>query len=187
MKLYSFIFSAILLLNTILSAQNVIFPTNDNDKESVIVEDEKEVDDNDSGDEIVNDDEIAAESLLNEAFSHLGTRYRYGSKGPSTFDCSGFTSYVYRHQTGTEIGCSSRDQYARNQPVERSDMQPGDLVFFTGSRRSRHVGHVGIVVDYDPQTDKFSFIHASIYDGVKVSKSTDSYYVHRFVGVRRVK
>ena len=54
------------------------------------------------------------EMLIEEAFSHLGTRYRSGAKGPSAFDCSGFTSYVYKQQTGIFVGASSRDQYARN-------------------------------------------------------------------------
>ena len=125
------------------------------------------------------------DNLMNEAYKHLGARYRLGSKGPNTFDCSGFTSYVYR-QSNVNIGNSSRDQYARNTPVKRSEMQPGDLVFFTSPRSGRGVGHVGIVIDYNPVTQVFTFIHASTKDGVKVSKSTDGYYSRRFVGVRRV-
>ncbi len=125
------------------------------------------------------------DNLMNEAYKHLGARYRLGSKGPNTFDCSGFTSYVYR-QSNMNIGNSSRDQYARNIPVKRSEMQPGDLVFFTSPRSGRGVGHVGIVIDYNPVTQVFTFIHASTKDGVKVSKSTDGYYSRRFVGVRRV-
>ena len=38
------------------------------------------------------------ENLMDEAFSHIGTRYRHGAKGPSAFDCSGFTGYVFRQQ-----------------------------------------------------------------------------------------
>ncbi|MBQ8968931.1 MAG: C40 family peptidase [Bacteroidaceae bacterium] len=123
--------------------------------------------------------------IMDEAFSHLGTRYRYGSKGPATFDCSGFTSYVFR-QSDYAIGNSSRDQYAHNTPVKRSDMQRGDLVFFTSPRSGKGVGHVGIIVDVDPQTQTFTFIHASTNEGVKVSHSTDGYYTRRFVGIRRV-
>lgn len=130
-------------------------------------------------------DRTMVDNLMNEAYKHLGARYRFGSKGPNAFDCSGFTSYVYR-QSNVNIGNSSRDQYARNTPVKRSEMQPGDLVFFTSPRSGRGVGHVGIVIDYDPVTQVFTFIHASTKDGVKVSKSTDGYYSRRFVGVRRV-
>jgi cell wall-associated NlpC family hydrolase len=127
------------------------------------------------------------EMLMSEAFSHLGTRYRSGAKGPSAFDCSGFTSYVYKQMTDVFIGASSRDQYARNTPITRAELQCGDLVFFTSPRSGHHVGHVGIVVDVDPVTQNFTFIHASTNSGVVINNSTDSGYAHRYVGARRVK
>ena len=125
-------------------------------------------------------------SLLDEAMSHLGARYRSGSKGPKAFDCSGFTSYVFKQLGEGNIGASSRDQYARNIPVNRSEMQRGDLVFFTSPSSGRNVGHVGIVVDVDPITRTFNFIHASSSEGVKISNSSDGFYAKRFIGVRRV-
>ena len=126
------------------------------------------------------------EMLMSEAFSHLGTRYRSGAKGPSAFECSGFTSYVYKQQTDVFIGASSRDQYARNIPITRDELQCGDLVFFTSPRSGRGVGHVGIVVDVNPISRTFTFIHASTNDGIKISNSTDSGYAKRYVGARRV-
>ena len=135
--------------------------------------------------ESMNYDELMTENILQEAVSHIGKRYVYGSKGPKTFDCSGFTSYVYKHQNNVWIGASSREQYAINTPIKRSEMQAGDLVFFTSPRSGRGVGHVGIVLDFDPITDTFYFIHASTKEGVKISKSTDGYYQRRYVGVRR--
>lgn len=127
-----------------------------------------------------------AEMLMEEAFSHMGTRYRSGAKGPSAFDCSGFTSYVYKQQADIFIGASSRDQYARNLPISRSELQCGDLVFFTSPNSGHNVGHVGIVVDVDPITQDFTFIHASSRSGVKLSSSTDSGYAKRYVGARRI-
>ena len=124
--------------------------------------------------------------LLDEAVRHIGARYRSGSKGPKAFDCSGFTSYVYRQMGYDNIGASSRDQYARNIPVSRSEMQRGDLVFFTSPNSGRGVGHVGIVVDVDPITHSFNFIHASSSQGVKITNSNDGFYARRFIGVRRV-
>lgn len=126
------------------------------------------------------------ESLMQEAMSHLGCPYRSGSKGPNAFDCSGFTSYVYKQQKQVNIGSCSREQYKRNIPVKRSELKRGDLVFFTSPRSGRNVGHVGIVVDVDPVTNTFSFIHASSRQGVKISKSTDSNYARRYIGARRV-
>ena len=135
----------------------------------------------------MNYDELMTENILQEAVSHIGKRYVYGSKGPKTFDCSGFTSYVYKHQNNVWIGASSREQYAINIPIKRSEMQAGDLVFFTSPHSGRNVGHVGIIISVDPETDTFTFIHASTKQGVKISKSTEGYYQRRFVGVRRVK
>ena len=129
---------------------------------------------------------MTVNSLLDEAMSHIGARYRSGSKGPNAFDCSGFTSYVFRQVEGTNIGSSSRDQYARNIPVSRSEMQRGDLVFFTSPSSGRNVGHVGIVVDVDPINRTFNFIHASSSEGVKIYNSNDGFYARRFIGVRRV-
>ena len=131
-------------------------------------------------------DDLAVSNLLDEAMSHLGARYRSGSKGPYSFDCSGFTSYVFKQLGSANIGSSSRDQYARNTPVKRNEMQRGDLVFFTSPSSGRNVGHVGIVVDVDPDTHAFNFIHASSSGGVMISNSTDGFYARRFIGVRRV-
>ena len=158
---------------------------------TVIQENEKEIDNFDflyegSDDLNVEYDNMAINGLLDEAMSHIGARYRSGSKGPYAFDCSGFTSYVFRQLGAGNIGASSRDQYARNMPVSRSEMQRGDLVFFTSPRSGRNVGHVGIVVDVDPITKTFNFIHASTSEGVKISNSNDGFYARRFIGVRRV-
>ena len=59
-------------------------------------------------------------------------------------------------------------------------------MFFTSPRSGRKVGHVGIVVDFDPVTQDFTFIHASSVSGVKLSSSSESCYVKRYVGARRV-
>jgi len=135
--------------------------------------------------EIFNYDYVLVDNLMKEAYKHIGARYRYGSKGPNAFDCSGFTSYVYK-KSNMNIGASSREQYAKNTPVKREDLQPGDLVFFTSPGSRRGVGHVGIVIDYDPIDNVFTFIHASTSSGVKISKSSEPNYARRYVGARRV-
>ena len=137
------------------------------------------------GGENLDYDWVSVNRILDEAMRHIGARYRSGSKGPYTFDCSGFTSYVFG-RSNLNIGCSSRDQYARNIPIPRSEMQRGDLVFFTSPNSGRNVGHVGIVVDVDPITRTFNFIHASSKSGVKISNSSEGFYARRYVGVRRV-
>ena len=124
------------------------------------------------------------EDMLDEAFSHMGARYRSGHSGPNAFDCSGFTSYVFKNM-GVDLGRSSRDQYKDGDPVVKENLMSGDLVFFTSPRSGRSIGHVGIVVDVDPESGSFNFIHAST-KGVKVSSSKEAYYSRRYVGARRV-
>lgn len=122
--------------------------------------------------------------LLSEARSHMGKRYSRGSKGPSAFDCSGFSSYVYR-QFGYSLSPSSRDQYTQGEKVDRKELRKGDLVFFKGRSTKGGVGHVGIVVDAD-ENGNFSFIHAATSKGITISKSNEPYYACRFVGGKRV-
>ena len=82
--------------------------------------------------EIFNYDEVLVDNLMQEAYKHIGARYRYGSKGPNAFDCSGFTSFVYK-KSNMNIGASSREQYARNIPIKREDLQPGEVGIALGT------------------------------------------------------
>lgn len=122
--------------------------------------------------------------LLSEARSHIGKRYSRGSKGPKAFDCSGFSSYVYR-QFGYNLSPSSRDQYHQGEKVDRSDLRKGDLVFFKGRSTKGGVGHVGIVVDAD-EKGNFTFIHAATSKGIVISNSHEPYYAKRFIGSKRI-
>lgn len=121
--------------------------------------------------------------LLSEARRHIGKPYVHGAKGPAQFDCSGFTSYVYK-QFGFSISPGSRIQATQGTPVSRKDLRKGDLVFFTSPRSGKAVGHVGIVVNADNEKGTFQFIHASIR-GVKIS-DFDGYYTNRYVTARRI-
>ena len=121
--------------------------------------------------------------LLAEANKHIGKPYRHGMKGPNAFDCSGFTSYVYK-QFGYSISPASRIQYTDGVKVDRKHLRKGDLVFFTSRSSGKNVGHVGIVVSADNETGAFKFIHASIR-GVKISEC-EGYYANRYVGARRI-
>lgn len=123
------------------------------------------------------------DDLLKEAHRHLGKPYVHGAKGPSQFDCSGFSSYVYR-QFGYNISPGSRMQYTQGTPVKRNDLRKGDLVFFTSRSSGKNVGHVGIVVTADNEKGTFTFVHASLR-GVKVS-NFEGYYVPRYIGARRI-
>ncbi len=82
----------------------------------------------------------ARSEVVSIAKKYLGAKYVWGAEGPNTFDCSGFTMFVYR-QVGVRLPRVSRDQINVGQRVSRADLQPGDLVFF-GSP----IHHVGIYV-----------------------------------------
>lgn len=126
------------------------------------------------------------ESVVQTALQYLGASYRSGMSGPYAFDCSGFTSYVYRKQN-VSILRSSRSQYTQGTPIARiADLKKGDLVFFGGRGSTRSVGHVGIVTDVDPSGNNFSFVHAASSGGVKISDSNEAYYSRRYIGARRI-
>jgi cell wall-associated NlpC family hydrolase len=72
------------------------------------------------------------------AASKRGAPYRYGASGPSAFDCSGFTSWVYRH-VGKRLPHNSAAQAGRVHRISRSAARPGDLVFFTDGGGVHHV------------------------------------------------
>jgi cell wall-associated NlpC family hydrolase len=79
--------------------------------------------------------------ILREAKRHLGARYRYGATGPSSFDCSGFTRYVYS-RFGVSLPHQSGAQSHAVHLIPAARKQPGDLIFFR--TRSGRIDHVGI-------------------------------------------
>jgi peptidoglycan DL-endopeptidase CwlO len=108
------------------------------------------------------------------AMQYLGVPYKWGGADPSTgFDCSGFSMYVYA-KVGVSLPHHAATQFGMGTPVSRSQLQPGDLVFFHG------LGHMGIYIGGG------SFIHAPrTGDVVKIS-SMSGWYEGRFVGARRI-
>ena len=102
--------------------------------------------------------------ILETAYTKLGSPYKWGATGPNSFDCSGFTSWVYR-QHGISLSRTAQAQSQGGVAVDRSNLQPGDLVFF-GSGTGR-ITHVGIYVGdgkmiHSPQTGdvvKISALH----------------------------
>jgi peptidoglycan DL-endopeptidase CwlO len=114
----------------------------------------------------------SGQAVLNYAYSFLGTPYVWGGSTPSGFDCSGFTSYVFRH-FGVNLPRVSRSQATVGTKVSYSNLQAGDLVFFGTSG----VSHVGIYIGGG------NMIH-SPRPGKTVEISSMRY--HTFITARRV-
>ncbi len=109
------------------------------------------------------------------AMQYLGIPYLWGGASPATgFDCSGFIMYVYA-QMGVSLPHYAASQYNYGVAVAKSDLQPGDLVFFDG------LGHNGIYIGGG------QFIHSPhTGDVVKISSLSDSWYAATWVGARRI-
>ena len=126
------------------------------------------------------------DELLDYAKTFIGVPYRLGASGPDLFDCSGFTSYVFR-EFGYYLPHNSVMQAKDSRPVESfSELRKGDLVFFGARNNIRSIGHVGIVVDVDLDRGMFRFIHASTSNGVEIQRSTSPYFMMRYMGAGRV-
>lgn len=116
--------------------------------------------------------------ILARAASMLGKPYVYGGSGPDTFDCSGFTAYVFQ-SVGMSLPHNAAAQAQLGIPVSRGDLSPGDLVFFS-YYGSGGINHVGIYVGQG------RFIHASSSGGIKYSSLNESYYAANYKGARRL-
>ncbi len=121
----------------------------------------------------------AATQAILQAISQLGTAYQWGGKSQTQgFDCSGLTRFVYG-KADIDIPRTSRDQYAFTQRIARSDLKPGDLLFF--KIRSRKIDHVGIYIGDN------RFIHAPRKgEQVTFAQLNTAYWRKHFVGAGRV-
>ena len=132
---------------------------------------------NDSWDEFTKEDEI-----LETARVFLGVKYIWAANGPSAFDCSGFTKYVFK-KSGISLPRYSGHQANIGKKIEFSEMRKGDLVFFDTSKKFRKkVNHVGIFIGDN------KFIHASSAKKkvIITSFAKKKFYKNQFLYARRV-
>lgn len=120
------------------------------------------------------------QQIVEFALSFVGCDYVYGGTSPSGFDCSGLVTYVYRN-FGISVTRTASGQYRDNGVhIKRSELSPGDLVFFS-SNGGKGVTHVGLYIGDD------EFVHASRPGiGVVISRLDSSYYTTGWYGAKRI-
>lgn len=120
------------------------------------------------------------QQIADYAQNFLGCAYVWGGNGPTSFDCSGFTKYVYA-QFGYTLNRTATDQLANGVAVTKDQLQPGDLVFFNSGYTSKPVSHVGIYIGGG------KFIHASTNAYVvQIDDLSSGYYSRVYVYGRRI-
>lgn len=119
-------------------------------------------------------------ALLLDALGYIGTPYVLGgNSGVSGLDCSGFVKAVFKQAEGIALPRTALEQSRATQVIDRSELQPGDLVFFNTLRRA--FSHVGIYLGDG------RFIHAPRPGAqVRIEGMNSSYWNPRFNGARRV-
>jgi cell wall-associated NlpC family hydrolase len=119
-------------------------------------------------------------SVVDYAKLFIGTPYVAGGSSPSGFDCSGFVKYVMAN-FGVDMPRTSTDQYSIGVRVEKSELMPGDLVFFKYSATSYRLNHVGIYVGDG------NFIHSPIPgQTVRIDTLSSGYFSTYYFGATRV-
>ena len=133
----------------------------------------------------VNENEASAstsysvEKLNQISSKYIGVRYSYGGTSESGFDCSGYVRHVFNELGITSLDRTSSGMYHQGTAVNKSDLEPGDLVFFNTSGSG--VSHVGIYVGSG------QFIHASSSKGVTKTDLNDKHYWgNKYVGAKRI-
>lgn len=112
------------------------------------------------------------------ALGLIDTGYRFGGKNPEVgLDCSGMVSYIFDRAIGLKVGGSAADIARRGQPIARSQLRPGDLVFF--NTRNAPFSHVGVYIGND------RFVHAPSTNGrVRIDSINSRYFAPRYQAAR---
>lgn len=121
--------------------------------------------------------DILVKKLLSHIKAYLGTPYQFGGDSRKGMDCSGFVATVFKESFQIELPHNAKQLYENCQKIGKSELNFGDLVFFS----NRHtIDHVGIYLA------KNYFVHASVSYGVIVSSSTEKYYRTRYAAAGRI-
>lgn len=122
------------------------------------------------------------DNILAEASTYLGTPYRFGGTTRNGIDCSAFVLSVFGAAAGLNLPRVAASQAQQGDRVEKSNLQKGDLIFFSHGSRISHVG----IVESVTAEGEVKFIHAATSKGVMISSLNDSYWGPKFRFAKRV-
>jgi len=119
--------------------------------------------------------------IVSAARGMMGTRYRYGGTSKDGIDCSGLVVVSMKSATNTNVPHNAAQLYKQGKAVAKADLQPGDLVFFSGTR-----GNMGGITHVGIYSGNGKFIHASSSKGVREDSLSSDYYSKKYTGARRL-
>jgi uncharacterized protein YycO len=125
-------------------------------------------------------DDIPKNAIEKEARTWLGTKYKYGGNTRNGIDCSGLVVEVFRSVMGIKLPRTSAEQQKYCKNINKSELHPGDLLFFATGKKKKSVTHVGIYIGDG------RMIHASSSRGVIVSGINEAYYRRRYLSSGRI-
>lgn len=125
-------------------------------------------------------DDIPKNAIEKEARTWLGTKYKYGGNTRNGIDCSGLVVEVFRSVMGIKLPRTSAEQQKYCKNINKSELHPGDLLFFATGKKKKSVTHVGIYIGDG------RMIHASSSRGVIVSVINEAYYRRRYLSSGRI-
>ena len=121
-------------------------------------------------------------TLIDSAYSYIGTPYKWAGTSRSGMDCSGFVSTAFS-AINVPLSRSSTEMSTQGRDIPLSQAEVGDLLFFKTTRKRNRISHVGIVVGVG---DEVKFIHASVSQGITVSSLSEDYWQKAYAKTSRV-
>ncbi|RKW05003.1 MAG: NlpC/P60 family protein [Capnocytophaga sp.] len=121
-------------------------------------------------------------TLIDSAYSYIGTPYKWAGTSRSGMDCSGFVSTAFS-AINVPLSRSSTEMSTQGTDIPLSQAEVGDLLFFKTNRKRNRISHVGIVVGVG---DEVKFIHASVSQGITVSSLSENYWQKAYAKTSRV-
>ncbi len=117
-------------------------------------------------------DSACSPYLYYQVYDWIGTHYKYAGKSKKGIDCSGFVNEMYRSAYCINLRGGSKDIWQTIKPIDKGDLQEGDILFFKIKRGQ--ISHVGVYLGNN------KFAHASVHSGVIISDLNEKYYKKYF-------